>query len=107
MNTLLKRKPIRSNKIRAAANGELCTMFSPVCTGGGDVGTVFCHSNDSVAGKGASYKADDIFGFFGCQACHKWFDDEQAAKWILNEYEKKAVYRTQRRLFDMGLIIVK
>ena len=105
--TLLKQKPIRSKKITQSARGEACTMFSPVCNGGGDDATVFCHSNDSVAGKGGSQKADDIFGFFGCSACHSWFDHKQAASWILNEYEKKAVYRTQRRLIDMGLIIVK
>lgn len=107
MKPLLKQKPIRSKKIRNSARGETCTMNSPVCNGGGDDATVFCHSNDSVAGKGAGQKADDLFGFFGCEQCHLWFDQKQAASWILNEYEKKAVYRTQRRLFDLGLIIVK
>jgi len=104
---LHKQKRIESKKIRDSARGQLCTMFSPVCTGGGDDATVFCHSNDSVAGKGGSKKADDLFGFDGCAACHDWFDNKRAPIEVLDSYEKKAVYRTQRRKYDMGLIIVK
>jgi hypothetical protein len=63
----------RNPKILAAAQGKHCTMRSPMCNG--DPNTVcWCHSNFSEHGKGVGLKAHDIFGFFGCSGCHRWFD---------------------------------
>ena len=97
---LQKRKPYRNKKIRDAARGEDCTMESPFCNYD-SVTTVFCHLNESYAGKGISQKADDI-GFFGCSACHTAYDQKKLHDehfWVL-----RAVYRTLRRLLDKGIL---
>lgn len=96
---LQKRKPIRSKAIRHAANGEACT----VC-GNNDGTTVFCHLNESWAGKGMGQKADDIAGFFGCQKCHTKYDVWQT---ILDIEIMRAMYRTWRRLIEKGIIVIK
>jgi len=102
--SLQKRKPIRSKAIRNAARGEPCT----VC-GRNDGTTVFCHLNESWAGKGMGQKADDIAGFFGCYDCHRKFDacdyTPHSSEW--DECIPRAMYRTWRRLYEMGIISIK
>jgi hypothetical protein len=99
--TLQKRKPIRSKRITQAAKGESCT----IC-GANDRTTVFCHLNDSWAGKGMGQKADDIAGFFGCHRCHSEYDNPFTS--LANECERmrimRAMYRTWRRLWELGII---
>lgn len=95
---LEKRKPIRSKAIRDAANGESCC----VC-GRNDGTTVFCHLNESWAGKGMGQKADDIAGFFGCHDCHRKYD----AMGGTGITELRAMYRTIRRLWELGIISIK
>lgn len=92
---LEKRKPIRSKKILAAAKGEACT----VC-GANNGTTVFCHLNESWAGKGMGQKADDIAGFFGCFDCHSRYD----AIGGTGVTELRAMYRTWRRLWERRII---
>ncbi len=99
--TLAKRIPYRNQKIRDAAKGEECTMNTPVCNY--DPATVvFCHLNESYAGKGGSQKADDIAGFFACSACHEAYDRNQleTPEW----YVLRAYYRTMRALLDMEVL---
>jgi len=48
-------------------------MRSPFCRGDSST-VVWCHSNASQHGKGLWKKAHDIFGFYGCQECHHWYD---------------------------------
>ena len=93
---LEKRKPIRSKAIRQAANGEACT----VC-GKNDGTTVFCHLNESWAGKGIGQKSDDIAGFFGCDVCHLDYD---VIKCVKDDELMRAMYRTWRILIDRGII---
>lgn len=108
MTNLTKRKPIRSDAIRKAANGEPCT----VC-GRNDGTTVFCHLNESWAGKGGNLKADDIAGFFGCQKCHDMYDgrnipnNARLAIGIEDWAIMRAMYRTWRRLWELGIITIK
>ena len=95
-----KRKAIRSKAIKDAANGEACTICS---TQDGTV--VFCHLNDSWAGKGMGQKADDIAGFFGCSECHKLYDE---GSYGIDRWEvMRAMYRTWRRLIEKVIITIK
>jgi Protein of unknown function (DUF1364) len=99
--TLQKRKPFRSKAITQAANDEACT----IC-GRNDGTTVFCHLNESWAGKGMGQKADDCAGFFGCRTCHAIYDgaeiDTTGDPDVLRAY-----YRTIRRLLDLGILRVE
>ena len=98
---LTKRRPIRSKAICKAADGESCT----IC-GRNDGTTVFCHLNESWAGKGMGQKADDIAGFFGCQRCHQSYDiDKKYGN--ADEAIMRAMYRTWVRLIDLGVITIK
>lgn len=101
-----KRRAIRSNAIRKAANGESCTVCDR-----NDGTTVFCHLNESWAGKGMGQKADDI-GFFGCSFCHDVYDGRiKAAAGYHPAVEPKvimrAMYRTWRRLVELKVITIK
>lgn len=100
MIDLTKRKPIRSKAIRQAANGEACA----VC-GTNDGTTVFCHLNESWAGKGMGQKADDFAGMFLCNVHHDIYDGrtisiQKIDAWIW----WRAMYRTWRTLTDKGII---
>lgn len=100
--SLEKRKPIRSKAITQAANGESCT----IC-GRKDGTTVFCHLNEGWAGKGMGQKADDIAGFFGCSKCHADYDLEWPSHSRDYELVMRAMYRTWRRLWELGIISIK
>jgi hypothetical protein len=99
--TLQKRKPFRSKAITQAANGEACT----IC-GRNDGTTVFCHLNESWAGKGMGHKADDCAGFFGCHICHNHYDKTGSGKSFSPETILWAYYLTIRRLLDRGILKV-
>ena len=105
MIDLTKRKPIRSKAITQAAKDEPCT----VC-GKNDGTTVFCHLNESWAGKGIGQKADDLGGgFFGCSFCHDIYDGRippSAGHSMALETNiiMRACYRTWRRLWEKGII---
>ena len=91
-----KHNHIRSKAIRNAAKGEACT----VCEIQNET-IVFCHLNESYAGKGLQIKADDIAGFFGCRDCHADYDNGD----YLSDHDLlRAMYRTWRRLWERGII---
>lgn len=92
---------IRSDKIRQAARGEICTLNGPTCRYDTET-TVFCHLNESFAGKGMGTKADDIAGFFGCHECHAAYDSGRLDD--KHFYLLRAVIRTHRRLLEKGVI---
>ncbi len=98
---LAKRTPYRNPKIRNAANGEQCTLNGPHCNYSAET-VVFCHLNESYAGKGGSQKADDIAGFFGCAECHRDYDTGKLE--AADFYVLRAMYRTLRRLLDRGIL---
>lgn len=104
---LQKRRPYYNQKIRDAAEGELCTAELPGCHSDGS-DTAFRHLNEHWAGKGYGQKADDIAGFFGCQHCenlysgliiHPAYDRERDA-WMIH----RANIRTLRRCIDKGVL---
>lgn len=96
-----KRRPYRNQKMRDYARGQSCTLHGPNCTGGGE-DTVFCHINESYAGKGAGQKADDFAGFDGCARCHDDYDNERIPD--SDYYVLRAVIRTLRRRIDQGVL---
>lgn len=96
---LTKRKPYRNKAITKAANGEPCTLCST-----NDGTTVFCHINESWAGKGIGQKADDCAGFFGCYMCHAVYDGRVNGSWFSAEDILEAYYKTIRRLIDKGVL---
>lgn len=100
---LEKRKPYRNKKITTAAEGEDCLARFPGCPNKTET-TVFCHLNESWAGKGMSQKADDCAGFFGCSYCHDLYDMRSKEFKISNDRILQAYYRTIRRLLDLGIL---
>ena len=99
----LKFKPYRNENILKAAKGEPCFLNGPKCTGGYD-DTVWCHLNESFAGKGIGKKADDSAGFFGCFWCHDWYDGRTGFSRPSDKDILRAVVLSYRRLFDRGII---
>lgn len=101
-----KRSPYRNKKILNAAKGEDCTINSPVCNYNPET-TVGAHPNESWAGKGGSQKADDI-PVFACSDCHDWLDGRTHIEGLAEEdkwwYWFRGLYRTIRRLLDLGVL---
>lgn len=96
------------SKITAAARGQRCTIMLPGCLPGTET-VVFCHSNESVHGKGVGKKSDDIFGAFGCQHCHDVYDRKKRPPPgtpypEVKEYFHNGNGRTVRILIAMGLV---
>lgn len=94
---LTKRVAYRNKKILDAANGEPCT----IC-GAENGTTVFCHLNESWAGKAYSKKSDDL-GMFLCSKCHDIYDGRIPGD-MSYEDVLRAFYRTIRRLIDRKIL---
>jgi len=96
------RKPtkIRSKKIRQSAKGESCTLRLTNCSSNETV--VFCHAPSKYKGMGT--KSDDFWGAYGCSNCHAIADgmpESYCNRWM------SAIFETQKRLIEKGLITVK
>jgi len=95
---------IRSKKIRQSAKGESCTLRIPgVCNHNPET-VVFCHAPSPHKGTGS--KSDDFWGAYGCSDCHR-FVDENVPSHNVRSYFYDAIFETQKRLFEKGLIQVK
>lgn len=73
------RRPLKTTRpkmtpIRLSAKGKDCTFRIPGICNWNPETTVWCHSNESVDGKGAGLKARDVEGAYGCSACHAYYD---------------------------------
>lgn len=93
-----KQKPMKSQKLRDAANGQSCV----VC--GAEDGTiVLCHRN--VPGHfGMDMKGPDFWAAWLCVWCHKLGDTEKRRDY---QWWEIAVLKTQERLFEAGILVVK
>lgn len=98
---------IRSNKIRASARLQDCTLnIAGICNYDAST-TVLAHLPDESHGMGL--KADDICSCYACSACHDAIDgrsgvmDEAEKEW----YMRRAMVRTIRKLVEQGLITIK
>lgn len=102
--------PVRSKKIRDAAKGEHCTLAIPGTCNGNPETVVACHLPPRGE-TGMSRKGDDHFVAFGCDACHADMDGRTGAlkrfgeDWLYFAY--RGVYRTQQRLIENGVLVVK
>ena len=97
---LVKRIPIRSEAYKAAAEGESCAICDRK-----DGTVVFCHLNESWAGKGYGQKSDDVAGFDGCAQCHRAYDNNHTT---IEDWEiTRAMYRTLLRRIARGIVVIK
>ena len=108
---LTKRIPYRNKAYLKGAEGEQCTFRGPTCNG--DTTTVVaCHSNLGEDGKGMRQRADDDCSFYGCSACHDFYDggwtrpDNSIGYWEKRDVQAladRAIIRTMRRRREQGL----
>ena len=98
----------RNNKLRQSAQGELCTMFGPTCSGGGEERNDVClrHSNRLIDGKGTGIKANDDRAFYGCQPCEDWYSRlvDLPHHETRDEACEKAIARTHERALELGVM---
>lgn len=73
----------RSQALRDSARDERC-----VYCGRQDGTVVWCHSNESMHGKGMSIKSHDLLGNYLCGACHNLYDRSP-----LSREQKQAMFR--------------
>jgi len=106
-HNLIKREPIRSQKMRDSAYMENCTFQIPGCCNHGPETVVLCHLPDESHGMGR--KSDDVCAAYGCSACHDAIDGRDAQAWITvyedkEWYMRRAMVRTWRRMIEKGVI---
>ena len=90
---------MKSKKIMQSARNEACSLrVSPNCQDGETV--VGCHLNTQF--KGWGMKSPDIFIVYGCYHCHLLLDSSQVGA----EDQLRALFETQKKLLDKGLINV-
>lgn len=88
-------------KLRDSARDRDCTMQSPWCNHDPRT-TIWCHSNHDEHGKGMGCKAHDIFGFYGCSACHEYYDTTSRQKGYSNDTRREWF----RRAHERSLLII-
>ena len=95
----------RNKKLRESARGQECTMLGPYCTGGGEARNDVCwrHSNEQRHGKGTGIKANDLFGFYGCQNCEDWYSNS-LAKPDAVYYFRDAWERSMIKVCELGVL---
>ena len=94
----------QKSNLRKEARGRNCTIEIPgVCNRNPET-VVLCHLNKRSLGAGMGKKTPDIFGAWGCSACHDAVDGRMRTNedWTMFFYE--AVFRTQKILLDEGKI---
>lgn len=98
------------SKITDSARGEECTlMIAPYCNHNTET-VVLCHLPS--LGHGMSLKSPNHWAVYGCSSCHDILDQRnpQAIRSIgweeITQCMLRALYRTQQRLIDKGLMKV-
>ncbi len=96
---------IISKKLRDSARGQQCTLnISGVCNYNSET-TILAHLPDESNGMGK--KADDISSCFACSSCHTAIDTHKVPASDRDFYFRRAMIRTWRTWFEMGLISIK
>ena len=62
-----------NKRIRESANGRECQFLIPGVCNHDSTTVVWIHSDQLRHGKGTGIKAHDVFGAYGCAACHSWY----------------------------------
>ncbi len=98
---------VRSDKIRAAARGQACTLrIIGVCNSNPET-TVWAHANGLRFGKGIGHKSSDLLGAFACCDCHGVYDGQkQAPKLAYGTHTKDAIELDFWRGHGESLIIL-
>lgn len=90
----------KQTKITKSAKGEDCSLrVSPNCKD--DETVVLCHLNTNYRGTG--FKSPDLFGVYGCHWCHGLLD----ASKVDYKDQQRALFETQMKLIDKGLLVIK
>jgi Protein of unknown function (DUF1364) len=91
------------SKLRKSARGRDCQIRIPgICTGNPET-VVLCH----LPGGGMGGKMPDLFGAFGCAACHDAVDGRIPSPYPtpkLMRWFYEGVFRTQQIWLDEGFI---
>ena len=95
------------SKIRKSAQGQPCEVRLPgICQFNNET-TVLAHHNGAGVGK----KDYDFIGAYCCYDCHSVIDNPPASCHLtraeLDLYFYEGIFRTQRLLFNAGLIQTK
>lgn len=95
--------------LRKLARGQHCLIRVPgICTHTPET-VVLCHYRMSgISGMGM--KSPDLFGAYGCYACHAVVDGHQRCSWSRQELLimlAEGVFRTQLILLESGVLVVK
>lgn len=98
----------RNKKLRDSAQGQDCQLRIPgVCNGNPET-VVWCHLNGQEYGKGMGHKSHDIFGFYGCSACHDVYDGRHRVSLMtavaVDQAAEQAFRRSLRIAADMGAL---
>lgn len=96
--------------IKKSARGKSCTIRIPTICNGNDETVVLTHINGVRFGHGVGHKVADLFGAYGCSACHDAVDGRTLTQFRRAELKLmhlEAVIETQAILMQEGLIAVK
>lgn len=94
------------SKITESARGEQCTVYAPGVINHNPETTVAAHLNGGGMGK----KNIDLFVCYACFECHQWIDFGYAkthSKADRDHIHQASILRTQKKLLEKGLIILK
>ncbi len=94
------------SKLRKSARGETCAVRIPRICNFNPETTVLAHA--PCVDKGTGYKSPDWWGMYACSNCHDVIDHRAKRGDIdaelLRKYIMDAIYETQKRMIDKGLI---
>jgi predicted CxxxxCH...CXXCH cytochrome family protein len=97
-------------KLRDSARGENCTLrIHPYCNGNPET-TVLCHVSTGT-NSGMGIKPPDWFAIYACSGCHDVIDRRvnvpMNITYDLTYYKLDALFETQARMIEKGLICIK
>ena len=91
------------SKIRKSAKGEECQVRIPMACNGNPETTVLAHLN----GGGMGMKQPDYLAAYCCSACHDVIDGRTKMNrnfGNVTQYHYEGIFRTQKILFEKGLL---
>lgn len=91
------------SRITRSAKLRSCSVRLQGCTN--DRGSVVFAHAPSVS-KGMGFKSPDWWGAFACHFCHDILDGRAGSLMETAPAWNKAIFETQKQLFDEGLLLV-
>jgi len=101
----VSREVAKQTKITKSARGEDCTLLLGNCSSNETV--VLCHIGKN---RGMAIKCGDHFAVYACSNCHDIIDGRAQTIYgdsEVNGYKLIALERTQQKLIDKGLLVIK